>query len=118
MAQKNKTFIDNEVRNQVIAALDLAANPNFTRVNNTSFKTIVTDSEGVDRLVEVKIVVGKNEDTRTATERLAAELAAREATQERIAARKEASAQKAAADKARRLKKKQEKEAANEEEGE
>lgn len=94
MPQKNKSVIDNEVRNQVIAALDLAANPSFTRVNNTSFKTIVTDSEGIDRLVEVKIVVGKAETDRTAAERLDAEIAAHEATLERIAARKEASAKK------------------------
>lgn len=118
MPQKNKTFIDNEVRNQVITMLDLADNPFFTRVNNTSFKTIVTDSEGIDRLVEVKIVVGRAETERTAADRLAAELAAREATQERIAARKEASAKKAAADKAKRLKKKQMAEEKNEEEGE
>lgn len=110
MAQKNKSVIDNEVRNSVIAALGLADNPDFTRIGNTSFKTIVTDSEGVDRLVEVKIVVGKAEAERTAADRLNAEIAAHDAVVERIAARKEASAKKAAADRAKRLKKKQEQE--------
>lgn len=110
MPQKNKSAIDLEVRNKVVAMLDLDSNPDFTRVNNTSFKTIVTDSDGIDRLIEVKIVVGRAETERTAAERLEAEIAAREATLERVTARKEASAKKAAADKARRLKKKQEQE--------
>lgn len=112
MPQKNKIFIDNEVRNSVIAVLGLDTNPDFVRVNNTSFKKIITDSEGIDRLVEVKIVVGRAETERTAAERLNEEIAAHDAVVERVAARKEASAKKAAADKAKRLKKKQEKEAA------
>lgn len=105
----SKAVVENELRIATIETLGLHDNENFTQVNNQSFKTILTDSNGVERLVEVKIIVGKVEEERTAAERLEVECAEWQAKKDKAERVKRERAEKAEKDKARRKKQAEEK---------
>lgn len=100
----SKAVVDNELRVATIKALGLDTNEEFTQVSNLSFKTIMTDANGEERLVEVKISVGKVEEERSAYDRLNAEIAAWQEKKDKAEAKKQERAEKAQKDRERRKK--------------
>lgn len=110
----SKAIVDDSLRKRTISMLGLQDDAAFTQTSNQSFKTILEDENGVHRLVEVRIVVGTVEETRSAEERLAAETAEWQAKKDKAIAIKAERAAKAEKDAEKRrqknLEKKKEKE--------
>ena len=102
MAKISKAVIDKNVRNEVFSTLGLPENPNFQKINDRTFGTLVTDDNGVQRYARVAVIVAEEKEDITAAELMNAEIAAYEATQAKKAERVAARAEKAAKDKAKR----------------
>ena len=102
MAKISKAVIDKNVRNEVFSILGLPENPNFQKINDRTFGTLVTDANGVQRYARVAVIVAEEKDDITAAEVMNAEIAAYETKQASKAEKAAARAEKAAKDKAKR----------------
>ena len=102
MAKISKASIDASIRKTLFAALGLPENPNYHKINERQFGTLVTDENGVERYARVAIIVAEEREDMTAAELMNTEIAAYEATQTKKAERAAARAEKAAKDKTKR----------------
>ena len=69
-ASVSVAMVNRAVRDRVAEQAGLASVPNLVRLSNQSFYTIVTDENGAERLVELRIVVSNVDETETAKEKL------------------------------------------------
>lgn len=114
----SKAIADQNCRNNVMFELGIDGNGNFSRVSNQSYETITTDSNGIERVVEVRFIVKTVSETKSAQEVLMEDVKAYEDKKAAATEKLEARRLKAEKDKAKReaAKAKKEVEAAKEEE--
>lgn len=99
-----KNVLEADLREQILTHMTM--DDSFVQVKNGSYKMVLTDKNGDDRLVEVRFVIGKVEEERTAQERLEAEIADWNDKKEKKEQKKKERAEKAEADRKKRLEKK------------
>lgn len=96
-----RPVVDSDLRTRTFEELDIEGG-NFVKINERQYGIILTDKNGVDRLVRVGAIVAEEREDMTARELLAKEQAEYAEKQAKAAARAEKKAEKAEADKARR----------------
>jgi hypothetical protein len=96
---------DAVVRNTLMDALNIKGNANFVQGSNQSYYMIVEDSEGVQRLGEVRFIAGANDEDMTAQEKLDLKILEWNNKKAKTEATKKSREEKAKRDKARREKK-------------
>lgn len=96
---------DAVVRNALMDALNIKDNANFVQGSNQSYYMIVEDSEGVQRLGEVRFIAGANDEDMTAQEKLDLKILEWNNKKAKAEAAKKTREEKAKRDKARREKK-------------
>lgn len=69
-ASVSVAMVNRAVRDKVVEKFELEGKPELYRLSNQSFYTIVTDENGAERLVELRIVVANVDETETAREKL------------------------------------------------
>lgn len=111
----SKAIVDRNLRNVVASNLGLTENEDYTRVGNQSFYTVIADENGVDRRVEVRIIVGRVSEDITAQEEIDSLVEEQRIKDENKAIAEAKAKEKAKRDKEKREAKKKEKEKAEEE---
>lgn len=102
MKKISKAIVDANLRVHVFADLDMVGKPQYQRINDRQYGTIITDANGVERYVRIGVIVAEERKDRTARELMQAEIDAYNASQEKKAEKLKASAEKAEKDKAKR----------------
>ena len=108
MATISKAIIDTDLRAQTFAKLDLS---DFSKVNDQTYGIILTDQNGVERYVRLRVVVAEVKDDMTAREYMESEVAAYNEKVAAKEAKKKERAEKAKKDAEKRKKKESESEA-------
>lgn len=109
MATVSKAIIDSTLRNKTFDLLGISQNEHFQKVNDQTYGTIITDENGIQRYVRVKVVIAEVREDMTAEEYQASEQEAYTEKMEKREAVKRERAEKAQHDKkAREAKKKKE----------
>ena len=104
-----RPVVDADLRSRVFSAIfDEFTNDAFQKINDRQYGIILTDKNGVERLVRVPAIVAEERENMTARELLAKEQAEYAEKQAKAQAKAEERARKAKADKARRAKKEEE----------
>lgn len=103
----SKAIADQSCRNFAMETLDIANNANFTRTSNQSYKTIAVDSNGIERLVEVRFIVAAINEELTAAQMLQKDVDEYNEKREKATKRLEERRLKAEKDKAKREKAKE-----------
>lgn len=101
MAEKSITARDTATRNSVLAVLS-AEGLDLVRISNQSFGAIVMADDGVEDMVEIKVVVRKREDDCCAEDMLDIEKSEYEDKLVKKAEKEKAKQEKIAKDKAKR----------------
>lgn len=71
----SKSIADASVRTAAFEALAMTDHDNFVRISNQSYGAVFTDTNGVERMVEIKAVVRKVDEEISAQEMLDTEVA-------------------------------------------
>jgi len=113
MAKISKTVVDADLRARVFADAIFDENDEiqWVKLNDRQYGCILTDKNGVDRLVRLGAIVAEEREDMTARELMQKEIDEYNVKQESKAAKAAERAKKAEADKARREAKEKEKEA-------
>lgn len=69
-ASVSVAMVNRAVRDKVVEKFELEGKPDLVRLSNQSFYTIVTDENGAERLVELRIVVANVDEMESAREKL------------------------------------------------
>ena len=104
MSKISQAAVDASVRTQVFDALNLANTEGYVRINARQYGTIVTDSNGHQRLARIAVIVAEEREDMTAAELLQKEIDAYQATQNKKAAQKAEREAKAKRDAEKRAK--------------
>ena len=104
-ASVSVAMVNRVVRDKVAEQAGLASVPNLVRLSNQSFYTIVTDENGAERLVELRIVVSNVDETETAQEKLDGLIEEKRLKDEKAEQIRKAKEEKAKRDAERRKKK-------------
>lgn len=104
MPMLSKTVVDADLRARVFADAIFDENDEITwvKINDRQYGCILTDKNGVERLVRLGAIVAELREDMTARELMDAEIADYKTKQAKKAEKAEANAKKAKADKARR----------------
>ena len=73
MAMISKAITENTVRTAAFAALGITENELYTRITNQAYGAVFTDDNGVRRMVEMRAIVRKIDEDKTADEMLQSE---------------------------------------------
>jgi hypothetical protein len=116
MAKISKTVVDADLRARIFNWVfdeekEIEISNSIQKINDRQYGVILTDANGVERLVRLGAIVAEEREDMTARELMAKEIAEYNAKQEAKAAKAAERAKKAEADKARREAKAKEKEA-------
>ena len=104
-ASVSVAMVNRAVRDKVVEQTGLDSVPSLYRLSNQSFYTIVTDENGAERLVELRIVVANVDETETAQEKLDGLIEEKRLKDEKAEQARKAKEEKAKRDAERRKKK-------------
>lgn len=105
MKKISKATVDTNLRIHVFSDLDMVGRPQYQRINDRQYGTIIKDANGVERYVRIGIIVAEEREDMTARELMESEIKKYQDTQERKAEKAKAAAEKKAKDEARRKEK-------------
>lgn len=114
MATISKAIVDTDLRARAFDALNIDSAEGVEKVNDQTVGMILTDKNGVERYVRVKVVVAELREDMTAHEYMQSEQTAYEVKQAKKKRNAEEKAEKAKRDKEKREAAKKKKEAEEE----
>lgn len=100
----SKATVDSKIRSEVFSTLQIADSPSFTKINDRTFGTLVTDVNGVQRYARVAVIVAEEREDMSAADLMQSEIDTYNAKQQAKADRKAEREAKAKRDAEKRAK--------------